>query len=156
MPQLIPTWKNTMNSKNSGWSLIDLMRAAMEASYPFIEWDGNIYSFDRKRWQFDMDTPICQSRHLDHGTERRCARVSCRNSGASFYNWSTRQYYCITCAAQINSQPGQKGLCVNTEVLDVPLGKPFSFGGKVCPKCGSSDTVDSSQGIDCNDCGHTF
>jgi hypothetical protein len=36
----------------------------------------------------------------EHGGE--CNRSACRNDHANFYNYSTRKYYCASCASLIN------------------------------------------------------
>lgn len=44
-----------------------------------------------------------------------CFRKACDNDGATWYNSSTRKYYCKPCAMRIMSYPENAGLLVNRQ-----------------------------------------
>lgn len=43
-----------------------------------------------------------------------CNRTACQEPGASFFNRSTKMYYCEGCAATINSFADTKAYCMET------------------------------------------
>ncbi len=46
-----------------------------------------------------------------------CQRTACRNPHATWYNFSTRNYYCAPCALKIMRWPENHGLLVNIEAV---------------------------------------
>lgn len=46
-------------------------------------------------------------------SENCCARSACKKPGANYFNASTRQYYCESCAKRINETA--PGLCSLTK-----------------------------------------
>jgi hypothetical protein len=54
------------------------------------------------------------ARQRDELINRDCYRKACKQPGASWYNSSTRQYYCRSCALKINEF--NPGLCVEEKL----------------------------------------
>ncbi len=119
-----PTWKTTLNTDLGTYGLVsEGCKMARKLRYPFFSWGGAVYPVEG----FVLGQPICLTADIDHGEQHQCSRSGCGVGGATWFNWSTRHFYCELCAKRINSQPGQAGLCVPTKLEDVPQGPPFDF-----------------------------
>jgi hypothetical protein len=55
--------------------------------------------------------PLKADKGLKNGS---CNRGSCQEPGATFFNRSTKMYYCEDCAAKINSYAETKEYCMET------------------------------------------
>jgi hypothetical protein len=91
-------------------------------------------------------------KHPDKGKkDMECYRAACSNSPATWYNHSTRMFYCVDCAGLINNHNKRDAfrmfgheLCTNTEPED---------DKEECFVCGKKTITHHSDHSTCESCG---
>lgn len=121
-----PTWKNTLNTDLGTYGLVSKgCQTARELRYPFFSWGGAVYPVEG----FQLGQPICLTADIDHGEEHQCSRSGCGLPNATWFNWSTRHFYCERCAKRINEQPGRPGCACPPSWRTCRRGRPSTSPG---------------------------